>query len=108
RLERLKLRFSRVLRRCPGRLRRTAALAAEAGALDEAERLLDGGLEHNRRIKAEGTRNHAQLLAERAALHIYRGAVASARPLLEQALAVERQLAQKQPAPRKDGELSAG
>ncbi len=71
----------------------TAGVRKEAGDLAEAERLLEEALEHSRRIGAEATRGHALLLSERAALHLYRGAVAEARPLLERALAIERTLA---------------
>jgi CHAT domain-containing protein/tetratricopeptide (TPR) repeat protein len=103
RLERRKLWVRRLLGRPAGRVGRTAAVLRETGELDEAERLLDEALGHNRRAQAESTRSHAQLLADRAALHIYRGAVANARPLLEQALAIERALARERPPASEDG-----
>jgi CHAT domain-containing protein/tetratricopeptide (TPR) repeat protein len=74
-----------------------ARVLLAAGELDEAERLLEAALEHARAVGAESTRGHAVLLAERAACRIYRGAVADARPLLERALAIERELAGNRP-----------
>jgi tetratricopeptide (TPR) repeat protein len=75
-----------------------AGVLKEAGELAEAERILGEALEHSRAIGAEATRGHALLLSERADFHIYRGAVADARPLLERALAVERTLARNRSA----------
>jgi tetratricopeptide (TPR) repeat protein len=89
-----------------GTVIRVAGILQGAGELDEAEQLLDGALDHTREIGAESTRGQALILCERAACRIYRGAVAEARPLLERAVAIERELARQRPQDA-DAEISA-
>jgi tetratricopeptide (TPR) repeat protein len=86
---------------------RAASVLAGAGELDEAERLLERAFDHARAIGAGSTRGHALLLCERAACRIYRGAVADARPLLERAVAIERQLARQRPREDADAPITA-
>jgi tetratricopeptide (TPR) repeat protein len=74
-----------------------AGLLQETGEIGEAEELLDGALEQVREVGAESTQVHALLLNGRAALDLYRGAVAAARPLMEQALAIQRAVASDKP-----------
>jgi tetratricopeptide (TPR) repeat protein len=84
-LERESLRKGRA-----GRVLTLCDLLKAMGELDEAQRLAHEAVEHACQIGAESTEGHAILLRNLSGIYLHRGAVAAARPLLEQALAIQR------------------
>jgi CHAT domain-containing protein/tetratricopeptide (TPR) repeat protein len=72
-------------------------LLRETGQYDEAEQLIEEEMKFARAIGGEATNGHGVLLFTLAGVHLHRGAVAAARPLLEQALAIQRNALQNRP-----------
>jgi CHAT domain-containing protein/tetratricopeptide (TPR) repeat protein len=85
-------------RGCTGPLSVIPELLRENGLFDEAEQQLRESLEYVHVIGAGGTKGHAVLLHTLAGIHLQRGAVAAARPILEQALAIHHCAAARTPA----------